>query len=882
MGTASLCTTLPLCLAPASLRWPQEAAEEPPPVVRCSLMGTAQPSFEHRGPLSAEPTPQVSGSNRPRLGSECGMTFAEDARMLHDIRFAVRVLLKGRTFTLAAVLCLGLGIGANTAILSVLNAVVFRSLAFEDPDRIVVLRDVMADGYDPRLAPADYLELREWSLSFEELAGHAPFDVNLAGTAAPERIRAETVSPSFFDVFRVTPALGRAFVSDRDTADVHEVVLSYRSWQGRFGADPGILGRTLFLDGRPHAVVGVAGASFTYPETAEMWLRSYRYGVPEPPVTIGDDLNQVRGAGYFRVVGRLAGGVTLGQAQAEMDVIFHRFAEAGMGDSARIGMQVQSIHEDLVGDIRPALFLLLGAVGFLLLIGCANVANLQLARSAARQREIAIRAALGASRSRLVTQLLVEALLLGLAGGSLGLLLGSWGVDALRRLAPGGVARISEAGLDGRVLAFVLGVSVVAAIVFGLAPALSASKLDLQTALKEGGRSASDGLKSRRFQGMLVVSELALSLILLSGGGLLIRSLLKLQAKEPGFDPASLLVMRIDLPDTKYADPRGRAAFFAQVIEGISRAPGVVSAGAILSLPFTGHSYVAIWEVVGRPRPDGQRHVTGFQVATPDYFRTMGIPLLRGRMFAETDDGQAPPVVLVNASAAQRLWPDEDPVGKRVTAVSEVEVVGVVGDVRHLGYGDPPRPEVYLPHRQESLGGMALVVRAGSDPRQILGTVRAQVAAVDAEQTVFDVHTMDEVMAGSVQRRRFTAQLLGLFSAAAVVLALIGIYGVMAYTVSQRTPEIAVRVALGARRSEVLRLALWWGLKWVLAGHAVGLVMGLGLTGFIASHLFEVSATDPAVLAGVCVLLTASGTLAAYLPAQRASRIDPVTSLKYE
>jgi putative ABC transport system permease protein len=803
-----------------------------------------------------------------------------------DVRFAARMVLKNPVFTGAALLCLALGVGANTAIFSVLYGVVLRPLPYESPERLVVVQQREEGEFYSSFSPADYLDIRELSRTLEELAGRRAANLSLSGTGPPERVRAESVSPNFFQVFGVEPALGRFFLPEGDPveAGVRSVVLSYRAWQRRFGGDGSVIGRALTLNGEPHTVVGVAPATFGYPEGIEMWVRSYRYGVPEPPIDLGDDLSLVRDLGYFSVVGRLAAGVRLDVAQAEMEVIARRLTEVRGGEASEVVVRLVRLHEELVGDIRPALLVLLCAVGFVLLIACANVGSLLLARSSAREREVAMRAALGARRTRLVRQLLTESLLLGLLGGAIGLLLAIWGVDALIRLAPSGLPRLTEVQIHGPVLLFALAVSLLAGGLFGLLPALQASKPNLAESLKEGGRSATEGRRARRLSELLVISEVALSLVLLCGTGLLLKSLLRLQSVDLGFQPGNALVMRLDLPDTRYSDDEQRIAFVREVIERVSGLPGVSSSGIVLALPFTGMAATLTYSIEGVTASD-EELATEYQAVTPDYFRTMGIPLLRGRTLTGQDDAEAPRVVVINETLARRHWPGEDPVGRRIAIGDEsnsLEIVGVVGDIRHFSYDRPPRPEAYMSYFQDPWPMMGLVVRAETDPLSLVGAVRREILAVDSDQPVYAVNLMDRVLAESIRSHRFTVQLLALFAGVAIALALVGVYGVISYTLSRRVHEMGIRMALGAGQGEVLHLGLSWGLKLVLLGTGIGLVAAIALTRFISSLLYGTSATDPAVFLGVSVMLTAAAALAAFVPAQRAARRDPLAALRYE
>ncbi len=805
-----------------------------------------------------------------------------------DLRYASRILSKNPLFTVVAILSLALGIGANTAIFSVLNGVVLRPLPFESPERLVVVKERDSSGeYHSSFSPADYLDLREMSRSFAEIAGHRGLNVTLTGAGPPQRVRMESVTPGFFRFFGVEPFMGRSFLPEGDPAveGARSVVLAYGTWQGRFGGDPSIVGRVLVLNGEAHTVVGVAPSSFRYPGSAEAWVRSYRDGVPEPPVDVGDDLASVRDLGYFTVLGRLAPGVTLAEAEAETDLIAVRLAEANDGDGQNVDARLVPLHEELVGDVRPVLLLLLGAVGLVLLIACANIANLLLARSTARAREVAVRAALGAGRGRLVRQFMTESVLLALAAGGIGLLVSIWGVEALVRLVPAGVPRLSEIGVDGAVLLFTLAVSLLTGAAFGLVPALQASRPDLQASLKEGSRGAGEGRRSRRFSGAIVVAEVALSLVLLCAAGLFLKSLVRLLSVDPGFRPENLLVMRIDLPESRYPDLDQRRAFFREITGRVSTLPGVASAATALAHPFSGMAATLHFYVEGRPDAGGEDLATEYQPVSPGYFRTMGIPLVGGRAFTERDDAEAPRVVVINEAMARWQWPGEDPIGRRI-AVGDpsgmMEIVGIVGDVRHFGLESAPRPEVYISCLQDPWPFMALVVRAQVDPLSLTGAVRDQVLAVDPEQAVYAVSTFERVIEQSTRQRRFTTLLLGIFTGVALLLALVGIYGVMSNAVSQRAREIGIRMALGARRSEVLRLVMGWGLRMVLRGTVVGLAGALALGQLLSSLLFGISPADPIVLASVVLVLIAASALAAYLPAHRASRVDPVVALRNE
>ena len=806
--------------------------------------------------------------------------------LVRDLRFAARMLAKNRTFTLAALVCLSLGIGANTAIFSVVRSVLLRPLPYDGADRLVTFEDLAERGYRHSFSPAEYLDLREWSHSFAGLAGQRGLSLNLTGSGAPERIRVENVSPGFFRVFGVEPALGRFFLLDDDSGaeDSRAVVLSHGAWQTRFGGAASAIGTVLVLNGQAHTIVGVAPATFNYPRDAELWVRAYRDGLPEPPVDLGDDLASVRNLGYFQVVGRLAHGVSFEAARAEMRVIAQRLAEArGDVDGANRFVLVR-LHDHVVGEVRPALLVLLGAVGFVLLIACANVANLLLARATVRQREVAVRVALGAGRRRLIRQLMTESLLLGMTGGAVGLLLALWGVDVLVRLAPSDIPRLAEVGVDGWVLVFVAAVSVATSVAFGALPALQGSSPNLRASLNENGRRATEGRRRRRLSAGLVVSEIALSLVLVCGAALLTKSLVRLQHVNLGFRPDGLLVMRLALPGTRYTEEAQMEAFVREVTERVQVLPSVRSCGVALAHPFSGMAATLTFTIPGRVTEPGEETSADYQVVTPGYFETMGIPLMMGRGFGEADNADGPPVVVINEALAGWQWPGEDPIGKQLAVGGGVssEIVGVVGDVRHFSHDREPRPEIYAPYYQDPWPFMALLVRAEGDPRNLIGPIRQQVLAVDSEQPVYAVNTMDRVLAESLQTRRFLARLVFLFAAVAIVLALVGIYGVISYTVNQRAHEIGIRMALGAQREEVLRYVLSWGLSLVLGGAVAGLLLALAVGRSISGLLYGVGPADPPVFGGVTLLLIVAAAAATYLPARRASRVDPLVALRRE
>ena len=800
-----------------------------------------------------------------------------------DARYGARMLAKRKGFTLVAVSALALGIGANTAIFSVVNAVLLRPLPFAESDRLTKVYVT-----DPRRNiakyPTSYLNFSDWRAqngSFEALAAHASTGASVRVGEAPESVEGVYVSADLFRVLKASPALGRTFLPAEESPGSRVVVVSHEMWRKRFHSDPGIVNRQVLFDGEPTTVVGVMPAGFRFPVEVvgpEYWQ----------PLNPQSEANLERGQNYLSVVGRLKPGVTLAQAQGEMATIAARLEQQHAEKNAGRGISLVALHEDIVGGVRPALFLLLGAVGFVLLIACANVANLTLARAASRSREIAVRSALGASRWRVARQLLTESLLLSLAGGGLGLLLAVWGVEALAAAIPADIPRAPEVGIDPAVLAFTLGVSVLTGVVFGLAPALRASKSDFNEALKEGSRGSTEGFRGNRLRGLLVVSEVALSLVLLVGAGLLIRSFFELRAVRPGFEPQNLLTAGIGLPPNKYKDEASQAAFFKQVLERVAQLPGVKSVGGVEPLPMSGNNWATTVTLDGvPPPPPGQRQRTQTRVVSPGYHRAMGIPLVRGRLLTEQDTAQSPKVVVVSESFARQVFPGEEAVGRRVTPTLApdftAEIVGVVGDVKHRALDETPAPELYASYQQAPQPFLALVVRA--EPAVTAGltnSIREAVLQVDANQPLYNVKTMEELLSDSVASRRFNMTLLAVFAAIALALASVGVFGVLSYSVTRRTHEIGIRVALGARRGDVLRLVVGQGMALVGAGIALGLASALALTRLIAGLLYGVSASDPVIYAGVALLLAAVALLACYLPARRATKVDPMVALRYE
>jgi putative ABC transport system permease protein len=807
---------------------------------------------------------------------------------LQDVRYGFRMLMKRPGFTVVAVVALALGIGANTAIFSVVNAVLLRPLPFKEPERLVAVWETNAKpGTEPNnrneVALSNFLDWRAQNSVFDQLAALTYASVNLTGVAEPERIQSAVVTTNLFQTLGVEPLAGRAFLPEEENVkSPRAVVISHGLWQRRFGADPGVVGRTLTLNGNPTTVVGIMPQDFQlqFPISmaVDMWL----------PMRIDGAAAPDRRYHYLYVLGRMKPGVSTEQAQSGMSAIVGQLQQQYPETNADKGANVIPLHKQLVGNVEPYLYVLFGAVGFVLLIACANVANLLLARTSARQKEVAIRTALGASRLRLVRQLLTESVMLAVVGGLLGLLLAYWGIDLLIALSPGDVPRLGEIGLHGPVFAWTLLVSLLTGMLFGLAPALQASKPDLNEALKESGGRSTGGLKSSRLRNLLVVSEVALSLVLLIGAGLMIRSFVALQRTSPGFETKNLLTMNISLPRQKYKERQQSVLFFNQLFERIRAVPGVRAVGGIDPLPLSESDGTTSFVVEGGPAlAMAERPEVGGRTITPDYFKAMGIPLLKGRFLTEQDREETPRALVINEALARKYWPGEEALGKRLgfdEADKQVwwEVVGVVANVKHQRLDREAKPEVYFPFQQYPQNFLSLVVRTTQDPSGMTSAIRSQVLALDPDQPVFDIKTMDERLSKSVSQSRFIMLLLAAFSGLALALSAVGVYGVMAYTVAQRTHEIGIRVALGAQAKDVLRLVLGQGMRLTLIGVGVGLMAALLLTRVMASLLYGVTATDPLTFIAVAALLSAVALLACFIPARRALKVDPMVALRYE
>jgi predicted permease len=804
--------------------------------------------------------------------------------LLQDLRYGVRMLVKSPGFTAVVVLTLGLGIGANTAIFSIIDSVLLRPLPYKDPERIVLVYERTDTGENDNLSPAEFLDYQRENRSLEHLAAFRYWPLNLSAQDQAERVNAAVVTNIFFSVFEMPPQLGRTFLPGVDKPGKSRVVvLSYSLWQRRFGGSPDVIGKSVTLDGEPFTIVGVMPRNFRYPFECELWVLS-RYAVPEHPLQATVDPSGERGNHYFDAVGRLKPRVMLPQARAEADAIAKQLKQQyGSGEEAA-GANIVTLHDDAVGNTRPALLILFGAVGLLLLIACANVANVVLARGTARRKEIAIRGALGASRSRIALQLLIESTLLGGLGGGLGVLLAVWGFRPLSALLPSDIAVLGVLHLDARVLSFTLILSLLTGLVSGVFPALHLASPDLSEMLAQGSHGASEPPASRRTRRFLVVSEIALALVLLVGAGLLIKSFVRVQEQPEGFDPTQTLTMQLSLPQAKYPQPANRAGFVKQILEPIAELPGMSSAAVVSRLPLNAGNSTRSVQIQGRTESPSDIS-PDYLVTTPEYFRTVGIQLLRGRGFSDRDDAAAQPAAVVSESMARYFWPGQDAVGKFLKVGDEKDwrqVVGVVGDIRQHGLDRAPRPTLYLPYSQDPWPFMALVVRTKMEALSATSAVEDAIHAVDKDEPLYRVRSMEQVVTSSLSTRRFQMTLVALFAALAVTLACVGVYGVMAYSVAQRTHEIGIRVALGAQRRDVLALVLGQGCRLAFMGIALGLTGALGFARLLSSLLFGVRPTDPFVFAGVAILLAGVSLAACYLPARRAMRVDPIIALRYE
>ena len=797
-----------------------------------------------------------------------------------DVRYAARTMRRSPAFTTTAVLTLALGIGANTAMFSVVNAVLLRPLPYPDSDRLVQMwsTNPKANRWGMWTAYPRFEDWRRENTVFEEMATARTWVISIKGGDHPESLFGVMTSSQVFQLLRVQPMLGREFLPEEDQpGHDHVILLSYGLWQRRFGSDPAVIGRTVNVGQENYTVIGVMPADFRFSPDLRA---SYRVDAWFPPAP--DPSRNERGSNNYYTFARLKPGVTLAQAQAEMDAINEGLAEKHSEDR-ELGVKVVGWQRQVGSEVRPALLILLGAISLVLLIACANVANLLLARGAVRQREAALRQALGAGHGRLIRQFMTESMLLAVCGGVAGLLLAYEGLHLFIRLAPD-IPRLNETTIDPHVLIFSAVLTLGTGLIFGIAPALQGSRTDLQDSLKESGNRLTSGATRARARNVLVVAEMALALMLLAGAGLLVRSFVRVQQVDPGFNPKNLLTAFVMLPPSKYPEPRRQAQFFYEVMERIASLPGVECAGGADSAPMLTNDTGPV-SIEGHPvEPEIQAERPKI---TPDYFRAMGIPLLRGRTFAWADNEGSLPVAIISESAARQYWPDEDAMGKRVkledgSAPVWRQVIGIVGDVRQDSVVEAARPEVYAPLLQAPVPYMALIVRTRTQPAALTAAVRQAVMAVDKDQPLFQVEIMQQVVDDSVAGRRFQMSLLAVFATIALGLAAIGIYGLMSYTVNQRTHEIGIRMALGAKRGEILHLVVRHGMMLAIVGVVLGTVGALLLTRFLSSMLYGVGANDPTTLLSVATLLIGVAALASYIPARRATRVDPMVALRYE
>jgi putative ABC transport system permease protein len=812
--------------------------------------------------------------------------------LLQDLRHGARMLLKSPGFTLIAVITLALGIGANTAIFSLVNSILLRQLAFRQPEQLVwVDSRRLASGKYSFTLP-DFIDYRDQNRSLSGIAAYAPWSANLTDQGEPEQLQGLRISANAFELLGVEAVAGRVLAPGDDApGQQHVAVLSYGLWRRRFGADPQLVGKKLTLNGASYTVVGVLPPQFFFPTR----IRDAELAVPLAPDA--DPLRGVRtSTNFLRALGRLKPGVTREQAEMDLTAVAQRLRQQyPVANRQKLGVTLSPLHEEVVGDFRLALWVLLGAVGVVLLITCVNLANLTLARATGRGREMAIRAALGATRPRLVQQLATESLLLALFGAGLGLLLAFYGIDLLLALSPATLPRTGEVGIDFRVLGFTLALSLLAGALFGLAPAWQATRVGFNEELKGSGRGASGGKRQNRARSLLVVSEIALSVVLLAGAGLLIKSFLRLQAVNPGFEAENALAIRLSLPKAQYSNRAAVTAFYEKLRPRLESLPGVEAVGFVSALPLSGTLFSIPFTIEGRATSPDEAQRADYRAVDAGYFRALKIPLIAGREFNERDAAETPPVALISQNLARQHWPQGSPLGARLRINDNnqgprpVEVVGVVGDVKHLSLDGEPAPHIYLPVHQAHEDGVGWLtntqywlLRTTVDPLTLSAAARREIQAVDRNAPASNIRTMEQYLAASVAPRRFNLRLLSIFAAAALILAATGLYGVISYGVAQRKRELGIRIALGARACDVLKLVTGEGMALAIIGVALGLMAALALTRVMEGLLFGVSATDPLTYMIIALLLMLVALLACYIPARRATKVDPLIALKSE
>ena len=812
--------------------------------------------------------------------AELGQTRGGGLKMfgdfLHDMRYAVRQLIKTPAFTLVAVLTLGLGIGATSAIFSVVNAVLLRPLPYPEAERLVRVHEIVPQYGLFSVAPATFLDWRQQNSVFEHTAAYNAGSTTIAGTEGPERVPSASVSWDLFELLKVRPILGRTFTAQEGTPARQTVaIISYGAWQRRFGGDRSVLERPVTLDGTSSTIIGVMPPDFFFPSrTTEIWT----------PLAF-DPAKATRGGHFLGVIARTKAGVSVETANAEMKTISERLAVQYPQQSANESANVVQLLENIVGDIRPVLLTLLAAVGVVVLIACANVANLLLVRASVREKEIAIRGALGAGGRRLCLQMLAESTVLAIAGGGLGLLLAYLAIPAIKALSAASIPRIADLSIDLTVLAFVVGASLLTGLIFGLAPMWHASRTTLGHVLKEGGRTSSGG-PGRWVRNTLLVAEVGLSIVLLVGATLLLRSFAKLTSVDPGFHPERVLAFQVSLPNAAYPEPHNRAAFFSTLLEKLDARADIDSAGMVQTLPMRG-DYVLSVTFQGRPAPPPNMEPSAnYRVVSPKYFETLGVPVLRGRVFNDHDAETSPNVAVVDQAFADRHFPNENPIGHRIDigngGTGLTEIVGVVGSVHYEGLDTNPHPTMYVPYRQDIFSSMWIMARTGGDPARLGASVRQVMREIDPALPAFRLGPLTEAVTESVAERRFSMLLLTVFAGIAVFLAAVGLYGVVAYTVTQRTQEIGLRMAIGARPADVLRMVVGDGLKLATIGVVFGTAVALGLARVIETMLFGVTPFDAASYSTTAMVLLAVAALACYMPARRAMRVDPLVALRQE